>query len=93
MTDTLPIQVNLVGDIVASSGIVAVDSGTITWHGEVNAATGVTITYVVRMADTMDAGEVVTNTVQFDDGVGNVLAHNATVIVAGHALHLPFLRR
>jgi uncharacterized repeat protein (TIGR01451 family) len=93
VTDTLPIQVNLVGDIVASSGIVAVDSGTITWHGEVNAATGVTINYVVRMADTVDAGEVVTNTVQFDDGVGNVLARNATVIVAGHALHLPFLRR
>ena len=93
MTDTLPIQVNLVGDIFASSGIVVVESGTVTWHGEVNAATGVTIVYAVRMADTVDAGEVVTNTVQLDDGVGNVIARNATVITVGQSLHLPFLRR
>ena len=93
MTDTLPIQVNLVGDILVSSGIVVVDSGTITWHGEVNAATGVTITYAVRMADTVDAGEVVADPVQFDDGVGNVIARSTTVITAGQPLHLPFLRR
>ena len=93
MTDTLPAQTSLIGTVVASSGTAAAAGGQVTWHGDVNAADGVTITYALRLGDGIDAGTAVNNSIQLDDGAGNVLERAATIIVAGQPLHLPYVRR
>jgi len=92
LTDTLPSEGSLVaGSLTASSGTVAASGERITWTGDVNASTGVTITYVLRLADDAAGGTVVANTVRLD--AGEVLTRTASVIVAGETLHLPLLRR
>jgi uncharacterized repeat protein (TIGR01451 family) len=93
MTDTLPAQMSLVGDVVASSGIIAVEGAQITWSGEVSASTGVTVTYALKVGAEVEAGTKVTNTIVLDDGGGQVITRSVTVIVGGIALHLPFLKR
>ena len=92
VTDTLPVQTSLVGSVAASSGMVAVVGGQITWHGEVSAAAGVTVTYALRLGDGIAAGTALNNMVQIDDGAGGSLIRTASVSVAGKTLHLPFIR-
>ena len=81
------------GSVVASSGAVTATGGQITWHGDVSAADGVTVTYSLRLAAAIEAGASLTNMVQIDDGAGGLLERSAAVIVAGRPLHLPFVRR
>ena len=93
MTDTLPAHTSLAGSVVASSGAVTATGGQITWQGDVSAAEGVTVTYSLRLAAAIEAGAMLTNMVQLDDGAGGLLERSAAVIVAGRPLHLPFVRR
>ena len=93
VTDTLPAQTSLEGAVAASSGSAAVADGQITWHGDVHAAVGVTLTYSLRLDGGIAAGAAVDNSIQIDDGAGDVLERAATIIVGGQPLHLPFVRR
>ena len=99
VTDTLPSEVAYLGDLLASVGSYGEASGVITWTGEVPAATPVIITF----GATVSAGEperfaittphAIVNTALLDDGLGNILERQATVIANGHAVHLPLVLR
>ena len=54
---------------------------------------GVTLTYSLRLDGGIAAGAAVDNSIQIDDGAGDVLERAATIIVGGQPLHLPFVRR
>ena len=69
------------------------DEGVAITSGAVSAGQGVTITYAVTVANGVAAGALIANTVQLDDGAGQLLTRSATVIVAGERLHLPYASR
>lgn len=79
--------------LAAGSGSVTATGGQVRWNGEVTATAGVTITYALRLADSLAGGTVVTNSVQIETAEGEALTRTAAVIVGGERLHFPLLRR
>jgi uncharacterized repeat protein (TIGR01451 family) len=93
VTDTLPTEVNYVGDLWASSGSYAEAGGVITWAGTVAAAAPVTITFGVTVSERITTPQAIPNMALIDDGLGNVWSRQATAVANGHATHLPVVRR
>jgi uncharacterized repeat protein (TIGR01451 family) len=93
VTDTLPAQVTYGGRLWASAGTYGQAGGVITWTGTVPAATPVTIGYTAVISDQITGPQVVVNTALLDDGLGNSWSPQATVIVNGQAVYLPFTSR
>ncbi|MCI0398687.1 MAG: FG-GAP-like repeat-containing protein [Chloroflexi bacterium] len=93
VTDTLPTGLNFQGGLTASSGTVAYSAGTVTWNGDVDAAVPVTITFEVMVDSQITTPQVIVNTALIDDGLGNVWARQAAVVVNGYQAYLPILRR
>jgi len=93
VTDTLPIEVNYLGNLWASSGSYGDTGGIITWQGNVPAATPVTITFGVTVSEQITTPHVIPNTVLIDDGLGNVWEQQAAVIANGLAVYLPVIHK
>jgi hypothetical protein len=93
VTDTLPAQVNNVGNLWASSGNYGYASGVITWTGAVLTSAPVTITFNATVSDQITTPRVITNTALINDGWGNVLQRQAIVIANGIGMYLPLVKR
>lgn len=53
----------------------------------------VTITFSATISETLSEPEAIVTMLSIDDGEGTVWQRQATVIVNGHALYLPVIRR
>ncbi len=93
VTDTLPPQVDYLGNLNASAGAYGIASGVITWTGAVSAGVPVTITFSAAVGAGITAPAVIDNTALIDDGLGNVLQRRATIIANGLPLFLPAMQK
>jgi uncharacterized repeat protein (TIGR01451 family) len=93
VTNALPANLTYAGNLAASSGSANESGGVITWNGAVPQATPVTITFDVIVNPALVDPTVIVNTAQIDDGQGNLLQRQASLIVNGHAVFLPLVTK
>ncbi len=93
MTDTLPDEVNYLGNLTASAGNASFSNGTVSWVGDVTQASQVTVTFDVALDAQVTSPQLVTNTALIEDGSGGVLQRQASFIANGVALYLPLSAR
>ena len=91
ITSTLPNGVTYQGDVAATSGSVTASGDVITWTGEVVTARPVIITYSAIVEDGISTPKLLVNTIQFDDGLGNIFQQNAIAIVNGITVFTPLI--
>ncbi len=91
VTDTLPAEVVYAEKLWASAGSYGQAGGVITWTGTVQPGQPVSITFGVTTSQQLTEPTVVTNQAIIDDGQGQVLPRQATIVVNGHATHLPLI--
>ena len=89
VTDTLPAEASYLNDLWASSGDYDDSDGGFTWWGAVGADAPVTVTFGATLSLQITTPYAVRNSVQMNDGLGNVLDRNVTVIANGRAVYLP----
>ena len=92
-TSTLPNGVTYQGDVSATSGSVDESGSVITWKGQVAMADPITITYSARVNDGITEPTLLVNTVLIDDGLGNLIHRNASVIANGTAVYMPLIQK
>jgi uncharacterized repeat protein (TIGR01451 family) len=90
LTDTLPAEVNYLGDLWASSGSYGEAGGVITWTGSV-AGNPVTITFGVTVSQPFTTPYAIVNTAWIDDGQGNLWSRQAGVVISGYHVYLPLI--
>jgi uncharacterized repeat protein (TIGR01451 family) len=101
VTDTLPVEVNYLGNLWASSGSYGEAGGgsgepgrtVITWTGAVPAAVPVTITYGVTVSEQITTPQAIASSALIDDGLGNVWSRQAVVIANGYPIYLPLVEK
>jgi uncharacterized repeat protein (TIGR01451 family) len=93
VTDTLPVEVNYLGNLWASSGSYGEANGVITWTGQVPVAAPISITFGVTVSEQITTPHVIANTALIDDGLGNILERQAVVIANGYPVYLPLAFR
>jgi uncharacterized repeat protein (TIGR01451 family) len=93
MTDTLPVGVTYAGNLIFSSGTAEESGGVVTWHGAVSASDPVVVQFDATVSEQIVGEEVIVNSALIDDGLGNMLSRQATVIVNGRTFYLPFCSR
>jgi uncharacterized repeat protein (TIGR01451 family) len=93
ITDTLPAEVQYLGNLWASAGTGLYAGGTITWTGSVPPDTPVTIGFNVAVSTSITSPRLVINTALIDDGFGHIWPRTAAVIANGYALYLPVVQR
>ena len=93
VTDTLPSEVNYLGNLWASCGSYGEAGGVITWTGDVPAAAPVSITFSVTVSEQITTPHVISNTALIGDGLGNILERPATVIANGYPVYLPLIQK
>jgi uncharacterized repeat protein (TIGR01451 family) len=91
VTSTLLNGVTYQGDAAATSGNVTVSGDVITWTGKVFTAKPVIITYSAIVDTGISVPKLLVNTIQFDDGLGNIFNQNAIAIVNGIAIFTPLI--
>jgi len=91
LTNTLPLSLTFVRPLTASAGSYGERGGVITWTGSVPASPPVTLTYGAQVTTTIARPYALPNTLQLDDGLGNVMERSAPVIVNGLRLYLPLI--
>jgi hypothetical protein len=89
LTDTLPAEVNYLGDLWASSGSYSEEGGAIIWAGEVPVGEPVTITFGVSVSQQITMPHAIENVAFMNDGEGHVLERRAVVITNGYGVYLP----
>ncbi len=93
VTDTLPAELHLLGNLDASSGSLSAAGNTIRWTGAVPAAMPVTITFGVNVDAHIATPRLISNIALIDDGLGNLWQRRATVIAGGYPVYLPVIQR
>jgi uncharacterized repeat protein (TIGR01451 family) len=101
VSDTLPIEVEYLGNLWATSGSYgAVDGGTgptgrtlITWTGSVSTFQPVTITYGATISDQLLTPAPISNAALIVDDLGYRWERQALVIVGAHCVYLPLVQR
>jgi len=93
VTSTLPDGVTYQGDLWASSGSGTESGDVITWKGEVASADPVTITYSAKVNAEITEPTLLVNAVLIDDGLGNIIQRNASVIANGTAVYMPLIQK
>jgi uncharacterized repeat protein (TIGR01451 family) len=91
MTDTLPAEIASVETLWASSGSRGESGGVITWTGEVPAGSPVIVRYGVTIDAAIVDPRAIVNEVWMDDGSGEPIRRQATVIVNGYPFYLPLV--
>jgi len=89
VTDTLPAEIASVASLWASSGSYGESGGVITWTGGVSTGSPVTIRYSVTLDPAIVEPRAVVNQAWIDDGAGEAIHRQATVIVNGYSSYLP----
>ncbi len=89
LTDTLPNGLAYAGNLNASQGTALESSGIITWQGEVNPGTPVTIGFDATVDSSFITPTVITNTISFDDGQGNQFDRFVALVINGLPMFLP----
>ncbi|MCP4425995.1 MAG: DUF11 domain-containing protein [Chloroflexi bacterium] len=96
MTDTLPAEVTLQGSLQVYTDNVWLDSygsanGIITWTGSLGPQGFATITFQADLTDTLQAGDMVTNTAVIS-GAGSLITRSAlTSIITETTLYFPVI--
>lgn len=90
LTDSLPPQVAYTGSLSVSSGTAWFDAGTIYWQGPIQPFGTVTVTYQVRVTDTITAPTPILNQATIQDGQGNTIIRQALAIAKGTLFYLPW---
>jgi uncharacterized repeat protein (TIGR01451 family) len=93
VTDTLPSEVNYLGDLDASAGGYGVASGVITWSGTVSTSVPINITFSVTVSKQSNTGYAIVNTAWINDSQEPVFSRQATAFVNGYSIYLPLIRR
>jgi uncharacterized repeat protein (TIGR01451 family) len=93
LTDTLPVEVDYLGNLWASSGSYGESGGVITWAGSVSGGVPVTITFGVSVKSHVTAPQAIQNTAFVDDGQCNLWQRQATVIANGLPAYLPIVTK
>ncbi len=92
LTNPLPFQLTYFGDLSASSGTVAINSGTITWSGAITRAEKIVIHYDALVDPSITGAFLLTNPMQIDDGEGNTIDKTAYTFVNGLGTYLPLIK-
>lgn len=93
MTDTLPANVNYLGNLWASAGNPGYSGDTVNWIGDVSPTLPVTITFRAEVDTQILTPIPITNTAIIDDSLGHLIQRRAIIIPNGHALYLPLMSR
>jgi uncharacterized repeat protein (TIGR01451 family) len=93
VTDTLPVDVDFLGDLWAPSGIYGEENGVITWTGAVFTGSPVTIIFSARVKDEITEPTLIRNVAIIDDGLGDVFEREAASVVNGYPDYLPIILR
>ncbi|MEW5717718.1 MAG: FG-GAP-like repeat-containing protein [Chloroflexota bacterium] len=93
VTDTLPAEVNYLGNLNGTTGTWGYASGVITWTGSVSTGAPVTITFSAAVRPEITNPQVIVNTAQINDGLSSVLQRQAIVVANGIPRYLPFVKR
>jgi uncharacterized repeat protein (TIGR01451 family) len=93
VTDTLPAEVNYLGNLWASSGTYGESGGVITWTGTVTGGVPVTIRYRGTVNPSLTDPTVLASSALINDGRGNVLSRQALAIANGLAVYLPVIQK
>lgn len=82
LTDTLPISLTYINNsLTATSGSYSFNSGAISWNGDVNAGSSVTINFGATVSETTSVSVTITNSAIISGG-GEIITRTATVDVA-----------
>ena len=93
VTNTLPVEVQYLGNLWASDGVYEFVSGTVRWRGQVAGGQEVTITYGAQVAPDASDPQAILNTAQLDDGQGTLWPRKAVAVVNGYGVYLPVAYR
>ncbi len=93
MTDTLPSELSFAGNLTASSGTANESGGVITWQGLVSVNVPVTVQFDALVSPAIVDPQAVVNTAVLDDGLGNIIQRQVTIIVNGESVYLPVIAR
>jgi len=89
ITNTLPATLTFSGNLVASQGAAQEAGGTITWQGEVEPGSPITISYSATIDGSIVLPTIITNPVTFDDGQGYQFVRTAALMVNSLPTFLP----
>ena len=93
ITNALPSGLSFAGNLTASSGSANESGGVISWQGAVTSAVPVTIQFDVLVSAAISSPQAIVNTALIDDGDGNVIQREATIIVNGLRSFLPVVAK
>ncbi len=93
VTDTLPLQLDYLGNLSAPAGVYGFASGVVTWTGIVSPGVPVAITFGAAVKSGVTAPSLIINTALIDDGLGHVFQRQAATIANGLPLFLPLMHR
>jgi uncharacterized repeat protein (TIGR01451 family) len=91
-SDTLPAGVVYAGSLSASSGQAVYSAGVVTWTGEAPSNQTVTVRFDVIIDALISGMQVITNQVLLDDGWGNQIQRQVSLIVNSSPLYLPYFQ-
>ena len=93
LTDTLPAGIVYQGGLWASSGLAQESAGTITWSGDVDLDTPVTISFNALASPGSGDPQTIVNIAWVSDGLGKTFPVQAAVIVNARDNYIPMARR
>ena len=93
ITNALPSGLSFAGNLTASSGSANESGGVISWQGAVTSAVPVTIQFDVLVSAAISSPQAIVKTALIDDGDGNVIQREATIIVNGLRSFLPVVAK
>ncbi len=91
LTTTLNSKVSFTGYLWASGGQYGQAGGVITWTGAVSAAAPVTLHFGVTVSPAVTQPTAISNVTLIDDGLGNTLQRQTTLIVNAISAYLPLV--
>lgn len=89
ITNTLPTTLTFSGNLIASQGAAQEAEGTITWQGEVEPGSPITISYDATIDGSIVMPTIITNPVTFNDGQGYQFVRTAALMVNSLPTFLP----
>lgn len=92
LTDTLPVQLDYVGPIVASSGTANNSGNSVFWQGDLNNQESVTIVWPVQLHTDISPGTTITNSATIQDELG-IYETTTAVVVVPSEIYLPLIMK
>lgn len=93
VTDTLPTNVTYLGNAVVPSGNLQQTGNGFTWMGSVPMSKPVTFSFQGQLASSLSGAQVVQNSIQINDGRGDLLTRQVSVIVNGVNTYAPMIAK